>query len=155
MCEFHNTLFRGFDALYLQAPYVSSSDPVRAANFLFYSATLCSILHIHHDWEEVSYFPALERIAGKPGLFQVNVVQHDAFEKPLAAFEEWCLNTKGEDYDAETYQKMIMAFASPLDQHMRAEPATFLGLKDTDTDELMKVYKEQEKVAMAKGDLQK
>lgn len=152
MGDFHNILFRSFNALYLQAPLISINDPRKASNFLLYSSILCEVLHEHHDWEENSYYPAIEEFANRPGLFQRPIEQHQAFDKGLKRFHAYVESTLGEQFDAKVYQELILDFAPVLNEHMLAEPDVFLQLTDLDSDALQKVYKKQEEIALAKGD---
>ena len=122
---------------------------------MLFAQICCEVLDTHHDWEENSYFPALETVAGKPGLFQGDVEQHHAFHAGLKKFEKYCQETTKEDFSSQKFRALIEAFAPALSKHLHEEPPTFLKLKDVDSDELTRVYLEQEKVVMAHANLQR
>lgn len=122
---------------------------------MFFAQVCCEVLDIHHDWEENSYFPALEKAAGKPGLFQGDVQQHHAFEAGFKRFQTYCQETTKEEFSAQKFRALIEDFAPSLNKHLHAEPPTFLKLKDVDSEELSRVYLEQEKIALSHANIQR
>jgi hypothetical protein len=155
MAEFHNVLFRGFNSAYLYS-YSISPDSPSATDLLDYSSLICAILEMHHDWEETSLFPALEKYAGQPGLLDTNTAQHKAFEDGLHSFHAYCDNPETKkNFDSATYRTMVDSFAPALEKHMHAEPETFYRLRNTNSAGLSKIQDEQNAIARAKGELWK
>ncbi|KFX93313.1 hypothetical protein V490_04897 [Pseudogymnoascus sp. VKM F-3557] len=105
MGEFHNCLLRGLNSAYRHS---FTTPPSRdAADLLRYSLLVCSLISAHHDWEENSYFPALEALAGQPGILDSNVVQHHEFEDGLAAFKAYCETTTGNGFSGEEFRERM------------------------------------------------
>lgn len=151
MGEFHNCILRGLNSAYRHS---FTTPPSRdAADLLRYSVLVCSLISAHHDWEENSYFPALEALAGQPGILDSNVVQHHEFEDGLAAFKAYCETTTGNGFSGEEFRERMRAFAPSLDKHLSTEPETFYRLRELNSEALLKVYQEQAKIALAKGDV--
>ena len=150
MGDFHNNLIRAFNSLYEQAGDIKPGSQ-DAANFLSYSQLVCEIVDMHHDWEETSYFPAVEAFAKEPGILGSNVAQHKAFENGLHQFAAYCKTAK-DNYEAARYRELIDSFAQPLQQHLHEEPLTFYRLRHVDSEGLQKVSEEQDKIALAKAD---
>ena len=150
MGDFHNNLIRAFNTLYEQADKIEPGSR-DVTDFLSYSQVVCEIVDMHHDWEETSYFPAVEAFAKEPGILGSNVAQHEAFEAGLHRFSAYC-KSKGGDYRATRYRELIDSFALPLEQHLHEEPATFYRLRFVDSEGLRKVSEEQDKIALAKAD---
>ena len=78
----HNIIIRGLNSVYVQAPYVKVADQQA---FLLYARNLFRMLAIHHDSEEETIFPAVERMAGEPGVMAANVAQKQAFHGGIDA----------------------------------------------------------------------
>jgi len=71
MAHAHNTFLRALNSIYQSAPHVHTPTDIR--DLLFYGTCWYSMVEHHHHFEETDFFPAVERIAGKPGLMQQNV----------------------------------------------------------------------------------
>jgi hemerythrin-like domain-containing protein len=69
----HNVLIRGLNSIYLQAPHVVPQD---YAHFISYALCWAEVLDAHHEIEETSLFPAIERITGEVGVMEKNIEQH-------------------------------------------------------------------------------
>lgn len=149
MAEFHNILIRSFNSAYQNAEGIKPGTQ-DAEDLLLYSRFLCEVMIMHHDWEETSYFPALETFAGQPGILGSNVQQHHAFEKGLGRFLEYCKQPK-EQFSAQKFQALIDEFAPALEKHFHEEPPSFYRLRHLDSDGLSKIYLEQEKIALSKS----
>ncbi|KFY43848.1 hypothetical protein V494_01785 [Pseudogymnoascus sp. VKM F-4513 (FW-928)] len=151
MGEFHNCILRALNSAYRHS--FTTPPPRDAADLLRYCLAICSMISAHHDWEENSYFPALEAFAGQPGILASNIVQHHEFEDSLAAFQAYCEATTGEGFSGEEFRSKMRAFAPPLERHLSGEPETFYRLRELDSGALLEVYRKQEKIALAKGDM--
>jgi hemerythrin-like domain-containing protein len=128
MANVHNTFIRTLNTIYLQAPYITT--PSLAADFFQYCRSLGSLLYLHHSQEEAVLFPALEKLAGKEGIMEVNVHQHDEFQPKLAEFNTYVETTKPEDYSAERVKELIDRFAPALTTHLADEIPTLMLLRE-------------------------
>lgn len=141
----HNTLLRGLNAIYLQAPHVSSSTDIR--DFLFFCAAWVKTVEHHHNIEERVLFPAIEDFTKKPGLMEGNHQQHEAFTPGLNRFLQYAQNTTPENYSSETLKGIVNSFTSSLMKHLVDEIDTLLGLEGYDSAGLMKLWLITENVA--------
>ncbi len=148
MSHVHNTLIRGLNSIYLQAPHVSS--PIDIRDFLFFCAAWVKTVEHHHDTEERTLFPAIEKFTKKPGLMECNRQQHEIFTPGLDRFLEYAQNTTPERYSFNTLKEIVDNFAPPLMKHLVDEIDTLLGLEGYDSKELMRLWLDTERVA--KGD---
>jgi hemerythrin-like domain-containing protein len=152
MGEIHNCIFRALNSAYLNSERVKPGSP-DVPNLLMFCHFVCQLMGAHHDWEETSYFPALEKFAGAPGLLKSNVEEHGTFEEPLSDFNAFCINPNtAKLYSPEKFRAMIDEFAPALGSHLHAEPETLYRLRHFDSTELEKVSEEQNKIVVAKGD---
>jgi len=73
----HNSLIRGFNSIYQQAPRLSPSD---RDDFIGYSLAWNDCLVKHHLYEETLFFPAIEEATGVKGIMDGEVEQHGQSE---------------------------------------------------------------------------
>jgi hemerythrin-like domain-containing protein len=69
----HNSLIRGFNSIYQQAPRIPKSDYL---DFVGYSLAWLRCIEQHHNHEEEHYFPAIEEVTGVKGVMNEEVEQH-------------------------------------------------------------------------------
>ncbi len=69
----HNSLIRGFNSIYQQAPRLSESD---YKDFTGYCLAWHRCVEQHHMHEEVNYFPDIEKVTGQKGVMDGEVEQH-------------------------------------------------------------------------------
>jgi hemerythrin-like domain-containing protein len=62
MCNVHNTIFRGYNSIYQQAPHVKD---IEKANFIGYCLTWYKFVHTHAMAEESGFFPVAEKLLGE------------------------------------------------------------------------------------------
>lgn len=151
MAEIHNVIIRALNSAYHHAGNVKPGTQ-DAANLLQYSQIICELIETHHDWEETSYYPAIEAFAQQPGILQGSVEQHKAFEKGMHNFHEYCRATSKEEYTSSSFRALIDEFSRPLNKHLHEEPTVFYSLGPLDSNRLDRIYLEQEKIVVAKGD---
>ncbi|KAK1971086.1 hemerythrin HHE cation binding domain-containing protein [Colletotrichum sublineola] len=135
MALIHNMAIRGLNSIYLQAPYVSSSD---SKAFLRYTLAWYSLLHVHHSGEEADFFPAVEELTGQKGLMDCNVSQHREFHDGLEAFKTYvdaCVGGK-EKFDGPQLVTLIDGFGEALTKHLAEEIPSILGLRDFGIDKM-------------------
>jgi hemerythrin-like domain-containing protein len=148
----HNTISRGFNAIYAQAVQVLPGTQ-DAADLLAYCTVVHGFLQNHHETEESTYFPQIEKAAGIPGLMQGNVEQHHAFEEQLERFRKYAAETSKEKYSGEALRGIIDAMAGPLGQHLHEEIPTILDLWDKiDSKTTKKIYREMHDLAERTSD---
>ena len=131
----HNIIIRSLNAIYQQAPHVAEAD---VASFLGFCLTWVDIIIAHHDGEEETCFPAIERLSGQKGLMDTNVEQHIAFQENLILFKaylEACRDGK-EKWDGKKAQNMVDAFGEPLIKHLHDEVPTLVSLKQYGEDKM-------------------
>jgi len=88
------------------------------------TAIFLEMIHLHHDWEGDSYFPALEALVEPPRLLGDNCAGHSNFEPGLKRFLCWC--QKKEGFSDEKYRDMMNAFAPTMKRSMDKEPETLI-----------------------------
>jgi hypothetical protein len=59
MCNVHNTIFRGYNSIYQQAPHIRDGEK---ANFIGYCLTWYKFVHTHAMAEESGFFPVAEKL---------------------------------------------------------------------------------------------
>ncbi|KAF2399028.1 hypothetical protein EJ06DRAFT_478778 [Trichodelitschia bisporula] len=138
MVYIHNAVLRCLNAIYNQAPYVSTPTDIR--DLLQLIAHWLYELHHHHTTEEDMFFPRVEEITGNTGVMSGNVEQHEAFEPGLAALEAYVKTTTPETYDGSKLQAIIDSFGEILQTHLSDEITTLLSLAPYPNDELQKAW---------------
>jgi hypothetical protein len=95
----HNTIIRGLNSMYKQAPNLSPSD---YKPFIGFSMTWYKIVHHHHLNEEEHFFKGLDASFG-PEVMNESLEEHHAFYEGLEMFglyltrstyaqRNWCYN---------------------------------------------------------------
>ncbi len=154
MINAHNFLLRGINSIYLQCINVERS-PEDVPAFVNYASCWSRILHHHHSSEEEWIFPDIEKITGEKGIMDVNVQQHQAFEKGIEEYTAYVASVKEgkEKYEGARLKAIIDSFMPTLHEHLVAEVDNLKGLEKyedkTDwakwtTDTLNKVVKKNE-----------
>lgn len=123
----HNVFIRGLNSIYLQAAHISPPD---YTHFISYALCWAEVLDAHHEMEETTLFPAIERITGEVGVMEKNVEQHHAFLPGLAAYKEYLERVRNSPltFNAQHLLALITSFAPILLEHMADEIATLLSL---------------------------
>ena len=159
MAHSHNCFIRGLNSIILQAPcIVDSSSPAYiegdVQDLLFFTGTWVKTVEWHHHTEETCMFPLIEKMAQQPGLLEGPRHQHDEFTPGMNRLLAYCEATKPEMYRWEGeggMKEIIDGFTEPLMNHLREEIDSILALKKFDSDELLKCWREAEKVAKGTG----
>ena len=142
----HNGIIRGLNSIYLQAAALPSDDTTAVRDFLTYCQCWCESMHHHHDVEEETFFPAIERVSDQPGLMQQNVDQHAAFTPGFVAFNDYVESCAPQDYDGQEIKRLIEAFAEPLRQHLGDEINSLRALDKYDSVEVRKAYDQMDRL---------
>jgi hemerythrin-like domain-containing protein len=136
MANVHNTLLRGLNSIYLQAPHIT--EPTDIADFLLYTKAWADTVHHHHSLEESILFPVLQDIAKEAGesdrLMDPNVDQHHAFESRILETMTWVEEVRQgkKEYDSKVLVGLIDSFAPILTQHLHDEIDTLIKLEKCD-----------------------
>ncbi|KIV96430.1 hypothetical protein PV10_00302 [Exophiala mesophila] len=135
----HNVMIRYINSIYLQATGFSG---VRDADaFLLYCRGLCPIIHNHHDSEEKSFFPMIEKLTNSPGIMDQSIQEHKDFENGFHTFEKYVIETAATEYDGNALRSILDDFAPPLLRHLNAEVLTLLSIGERfGGDKLQKLY---------------
>ena len=136
----HNTMLRGLNAIYHQAPFVQPSTKA-ASDLLLYCSVAYDFIHSHHTMEENTYFPAIEAACNIPGLMSENVKQHQELEAGLTALQRYARETPVSAYSSDHLRRLIDDMAGPLETHLHEEIPSILDLHNKiDSDSLQKIY---------------
>lgn len=73
MALLHNSIFRGYNSIYLQAPHVQDADK---ADFIGYALTWFKFVKSHHDDEEDSLFTKIEELLEDKTVFEETHKEH-------------------------------------------------------------------------------
>ncbi|KIW11768.1 hypothetical protein PV08_09040 [Exophiala spinifera] len=144
----HNGILRGLNSIYLQAIHIPTGDLATVKDFLTYCQCWCESMHHHHDAEENTFFPSIERLTGVPGLMERNREQHRAFTPGFDHFNEYVRTCLPKDYDGKTIKTLIEEFAGPLTQHLHDEVETLRALDKYDGEQVRQAYRRLEKILM-------
>ncbi len=77
MCLLHNTIIRGFNSIYLQAPHVNAADK---ADFVGYAQVWYRFVKSHHDDEEATLFTAVEGVLDDKEIWAETHKEHGKFQ---------------------------------------------------------------------------
>lgn len=73
MALLHNSIFRGYNSIYLQAPHVKDADK---ADFIGYCLTWFKFVKSHHDDEEETLFTKVEELLDDKDIFAETHKEH-------------------------------------------------------------------------------
>lgn len=73
MAHIHNSILRGYNSIYLQAPHITDEDK---PDFIGYAQTWFRFVKSHHDDEENELFAAVEEVVGTKGIFDETHREH-------------------------------------------------------------------------------
>jgi hemerythrin-like domain-containing protein len=146
----HNSMLRGLNAIYLQAPHIPSED---AQDFQFFIASWAEWVLHHHKIEESEMFPAFQSVLGvAPGSLEHNVEQHHEFSGGLSNLHKYAKETPSTKYSGDHVQSLIHGFAKALRQHLVDEIDTLWAMDSVKSDtehsaKLLEIYKHCENEA--------
>jgi hemerythrin-like domain-containing protein len=73
MSHIHNTILRGYNSIYLQAPHITDVDK---SAFIGYALTWYRFVKSHHDDEELELFPKVEEVLSKKEIWNDTHKEH-------------------------------------------------------------------------------
>lgn len=113
----HNMIIRNLNAIYLQAPHVSSPGDI--SDFLIFCQIFTEELNFHHHLEETFLFPKIEEYIGEKGVLDGNVEQHHAFEEGVQGFKKYVESANVGSYSGAKIRELIDSFQVVLIPHCR------------------------------------
>ncbi|KAJ4397731.1 hypothetical protein N0V93_001966 [Gnomoniopsis smithogilvyi] len=128
MALLHNSIFRGFNSIYLQAPHVLDADK---ADFVGYALTWFKFVKSHHDDEELNLFTKIEDLLDDRAIFEETHKEHESFMAGLGEFNNY-LSTlpTPQALNATKLLAIMDSFHAPFETHFHNEIATILSLRD-------------------------
>ncbi|KAH6709534.1 hypothetical protein BKA61DRAFT_645706 [Leptodontidium sp. MPI-SDFR-AT-0119] len=122
----HNTLIRGYNSIYQQAPRLSPSD---YSDFIGYCLAWHRCIEQHHTHEEVHYFPAIEKATGQKGVMDGETKEHASFHAGLKSFKDYLTSlSTPKDFNPSHLLSTMSSFSRPLRSHLASEPQAILAL---------------------------
>ncbi|KAM7215259.1 iron-sulfur cluster repair protein DnrN [Rhypophila decipiens] len=122
----HNAFIRGFNTIYQQAPRID--QPTDKADFIAYCLAWVDCVATHHHYEETELFPNIDKAAGKTGLMDGAVHEHEAFQGGLDKFKTYLLDKGAGGFSAAELIGIMDEFKDPLYRHLKAEPPAIVAL---------------------------
>lgn len=138
----HNSMLRGLNSIYLQAPHVSDSQDI--SDFLFFVQAWAGWVLHHHDLEEEKMFPSFEKVIGISNFLEGNVKQHHSFQPALRELLEYSTRTQSVDYQPLVVRRLIEKMAPNFRQHLNDEIATLMSMEPYKGEALLEIWKECE-----------
>ncbi|KXX77176.1 Iron-sulfur cluster repair protein DnrN [Madurella mycetomatis] len=126
----HNAFIRGFNSIYQQAPRIH--QPADKADFVGCCLAWVDCVATHHQYEETELFPNIDKTAGKKGLMDSAVHEHEAFQGGLERFKKYLLD-KGPDFSSTELVALMDDFKEALHSHLKSEPPAILALAKYNT----------------------
>lgn len=80
MCLLHNSIIRGFNSIYLQAPHVQDADK---ADFVGYAKTWFRFVKSHHDDEERNLFAKVEDVLNDKDIWAETHEEHGMYPRTV------------------------------------------------------------------------
>ncbi|KAM0547789.1 hypothetical protein ACHAPJ_010250 [Fusarium lateritium] len=125
MCLTHNSLIRGFNSIYQQAPHVKEVDLV---DFIGYSLTWYRFIKSHHDGEETGLFPIVEQVLNDKNIWNEAHDEHEALLGGLAEFNTY-LSTlpRPSAFSSTTLLQIMDSFQHEFEHHFHHEIPTIVS----------------------------
>lgn len=121
----HNSFIRGFNSICQQAPSVQVS--VDKSDFVGYCLAWIECVATHHHYEETELFPNIDKAAGRKGLMDNAVHEHEAFYSGMERMKKYLLD-KGREFSSTELIAIMDSFKEPLHSHLKAEPGAIVAL---------------------------
>ncbi|ROW04814.1 hypothetical protein VMCG_04842 [Cytospora schulzeri] len=127
MALLHNSIFRGYNSIYLQAPHVQDADK---ADFIGYALTWYKFVKSHHDDEEQSLFTKVEELLGDKTIFEETHKEHESFLPGLAELNQYLLSVQPnpQSLDATELIRILDGFHANFETHFHNEIQTLSNL---------------------------
>ncbi|KAK3382581.1 hypothetical protein B0T24DRAFT_18135 [Lasiosphaeria ovina] len=128
MALLHNSILRGYNSIYHQAPLVADEDK---ADFVGYSLAWYRFVKSHHDDEEDTLFTKIEDLLKDKTVFEETHKEHHAFLAGLADFEKYLAGLKTPaDFSSDELLRIMGTFQQPFESHFHSEIGTIAKLSE-------------------------
>ncbi|KAH7033172.1 uncharacterized protein B0I36DRAFT_407830 [Microdochium trichocladiopsis] len=129
MALLHNSILRGYNSIYLQAPHVQPADK---ADFVGYCKTWHKFVTSHHDDEEATLFTKVEELLDDKTVWSETHAEHEAFLAGLAQFGQYLASVQNPstDFSGAELQRIMKTFEKPFGEHFHSEISTIAALAD-------------------------
>ncbi|KAH6619339.1 hypothetical protein B0J18DRAFT_241861 [Chaetomium sp. MPI-SDFR-AT-0129] len=128
MALLHNSIFRGYNSIYRQAPIVADRDKT---DFLGYCLTWLKFVKSHHEDEEATLFTKVEDLLNDKSIFEETQKEHASFLAGLAEFEGYLTGLKTpSELSGEELVRILNSFQQPFEQHFHNEITTISKFSD-------------------------
>ncbi|KAK2039832.1 hypothetical protein LZ31DRAFT_598546 [Colletotrichum somersetense] len=126
MALLHNSILRGYNSIYQQAPYIQEADKV---DFIGYSQAWHKFVKSHHDDEEESLFTKVEDLLDDKNVFAETHKEHESFLAGLGQFNEYLTSLSSpSDFSGTKLLDIMKGFQEPFESHFHSEISTIAGL---------------------------
>ncbi|KUI57384.1 hypothetical protein VP1G_04661 [Cytospora mali] len=127
MALLHNSIFRGYNSIYLQAPHVQEADK---ADFIGYTLTWYKFVKSHHDDEEQSLFTKVEELLEDKTIFEETHREHESFLPGLAELNKYLLSVQPnpQSLDSDELIRILDSFHVNFETHFHNEIRTLSNL---------------------------
>ncbi|GAP88250.1 putative hemerythrin hhe cation binding domain-containing protein [Rosellinia necatrix] len=128
MALLHNSIFRGYNSIYQQAPNVKDIDK---NDFIGYALTWYKFVKSHHDDEEVSLFTKVEEVLDDKTIWDGTHKEHEAFLPGLAEFGRYLSTLRSpKDFSGDELRRIMSSFQESFETHFHSEISTIANLAD-------------------------
>lgn len=86
MAMVHNSIFRGYNSIYHQAPHVAEADK---ADFVGYCLTWQKFVETHAENEETSLFPRTEELLEDKTIYEESHKEHGTIRTCRGRHKRW------------------------------------------------------------------
>ncbi|KAK4116151.1 hypothetical protein N656DRAFT_774352 [Canariomyces notabilis] len=122
MALLHNSILRGYNSIYHQAPIVLDQDK---AAFVGYCLAWYKFVKSHHDDEEATLFTMMEEVLQDQTIFEETHKEHESFLAGLAEFEKYLTALKSpSDFSGDELLRIMRGFQADFENHFHSEIAT-------------------------------
>lgn len=130
MSHIHNSILRGYNSIYLQAPHIQDTD---SPAFIGYALTWFKFVKSHHDDEEAELFPKVAEVLGSKDedLWDETHKEHESFLHGLGEYEKYLSHLASpSDFDGKELCRIMDSFQQPFEQHFHSEISTIASFAD-------------------------
>jgi hypothetical protein len=128
MAHIHNAILRGYNTIYLQAPYIQETDKPA---FIGYAQTWYRFVKSHHDDEEAELFPKVEEILDSKDIWKETREEHESFLGGLADYNAYLTSLPSpQSFNGKELQNIMSSFQTPFSHHFHHEISTIASFAD-------------------------
>ncbi|KAJ8132850.1 hypothetical protein O1611_g778 [Lasiodiplodia mahajangana] len=128
----HNAFIRGFNSIYQQAPRLRLDTD--KSDFIGYCLAWIDCVVTHHHYEEIELFPSIDKAAGRKGLMDGAIHEHEAFYGGMDRMKKY-LQSKGAGFSSMELLGIMDSFKEALHSHLKSEPPAIVALAKYSTEE--------------------